>query len=97
MPFPISKLSSVKPSYITGVFILDSLTYAGPSYSANFFIKILACMSSDGEITNMFGIVLIKFMSSNIWCVAPSSPTVIPACVPTIFTFKFGYAILQRI
>ena len=29
-------------------------------------------------------------MSSIIWCVAPSSPTVIPACVAQIFTFNFG-------
>ena len=42
----------------------------------------------------MFGRVLIMLISSNIWCVAPSSPTVIPACVAHIFTLAFVCAIV---
>ena len=36
-------------------------------------------------------------MSSFIWCVAPSGPTVSPAWEQKIFTFRFVYATFWRI
>ena len=81
-------------SYITGVASLDNLTYTGPFTFAISFIAHLVWTSSDVLITIMFGRVLIMLISSSIWCVAPSSPTVIPACVAHIFTLAFVCAIV---
>ena len=39
----------------------------------------------------------MRAMSSLIWCVAPSGPTVRPACEQKIFTFRFVYATFCRI
>ena len=48
----------------------------------------LASTSSDGFITTMPGISLMSERSSRHWCVAPSSPTEIPACVAPILTLR---------
>ena len=50
-----------------------------------------ALAPSDGLITVIPGIVLISAMSSKVWWLAPSSPTVIPAWVAQIFTFACVY------
>ena len=41
----------------------------------------------DGQSTVMPGMVRMMARSSNVWWLAPSSPTVMPACVAQILTF----------
>ena len=93
IPFPISNLILFSftnfSSYITGVASLDNLTYTGPCIFEISLIAHFVCISSDGLITIILGSILIIPISSSIWCVAPSSPTVIPACVLQIFTLAF--------
>src|SRR5713226_7308439 len=49
---------------------------------------------SAGTTTFILGMDLMIAMSSTCWWDAPSGPTEIPPWEHTIFTFKFGYAML---
>jgi len=59
--------------------------------------RYLHILGVDAVYTSIFGNALISEISSSIWCVAPSSPKVSPACVATNFTFKLEYAIVHLI
>ncbi len=78
-------------SLITGTASLPKRIYTGPSWSSAALTAAFASTSSEGFITTIPGIVRISARSSQHWCVAPSSPTEIPACVAPIFTLSFGY------
>ena len=54
-------------------------TYTGPWYSAAQAMTASVSAASAGTTTVILGNVRMQEISSKLWCVAPSSPTVIPA------------------
>lgn len=79
--------NAVRSVVMMGVFSRVNLRYVGPWCCAAASVALRVSMASQGTMTVMFGRVRVSAMSSRAWWVAPSGPTLIPACAPAILTF----------
>src|SRR3989441_4898688 len=68
----------------------------GPFIAAAASTHFAVSGPSAGTRTVIRGMPRMRAISSFIWCVAPSGPTVSPAWEQKIFTFKFVYATFCR-
>src|SRR5262245_50428575 len=81
---------------MVGVFGRPVRMNTGPTCAAAAFTSALADGSSDGAITVKLTSEHASAISSTDICDGPSSPIEMPLCVPTTFTFRFGYAAATR-
>src|SRR5680860_1090105 len=71
---------------IIGVLLRVSLIYVGSFVLEQAMVAFLASIASQGDITTIFGMTLVRAISSVIWWLPPSGPTETPECVPIILT-----------
>ena len=82
LPITNSSFSGVK----FGTLGRPKRRYTGPTYFAAAMVAFLVWLKSQGLITTISGSARMRAMSSMVWCVAPSSPRVMPAWEEAIFT-----------
>src|SRR3990172_1510034 len=82
---------------IVGTSVRENRQYTGPFTEAAASTHFPVSGPSAGTRTVIRGMPRMSAISSFIWCVAPSGPTVRPAWEQKIFTFRFVYATFWRI